>query len=72
MKNKHLFQNKIEYHFSAEIENATFPCKTAMSEANVKRNRMVNTNRMGRQVECEVQNGLITKNRFLPVTTLFF
>ena len=43
-----------------------------MSEANVKRNRMVSTNRMGRQVEYGGQNGPITKNRVLPVTTLFF
>ena len=43
-----------------------------MSEANVKRNKMVCTNRMGRQVEYGGQNGPIRKNRVLPVTTLFF
>ena len=43
-----------------------------MSEANVKRNKMVSTNKMGRQVEYGGQNGTITKNRVLPVATLFF
>ena len=35
---------KLEYHFlvgSTKIENASFPYKTAISEANVKTNRMV-------------------------------
>ena len=34
---------KLEYHFLVEItkiENASFPYKTAMSEANIKTNRM--------------------------------
>ena len=44
---------------STKIENTTFLCKTALSEANVR------TNRMG------VQNGLFTKKGDLPVTTLF-
>ena len=39
------------------IENASFPCKTTISEANVKTNRMVN------------KNAPITKNGVLPVTT---
>ena len=37
---------KLEYSFlveSAKIENAIFPCKTAMSETNVKTSRMWNT-----------------------------
>ena len=57
------FFKKLEYHFSVEsakIENASFPYKTAISEANVKTNRMVS------------QNGPVTKNGVLPVTTLFF
>ena len=40
------FFKKLEYCFlveSAKIENAFFPYKTAISEANVKRNRMVST-----------------------------
>ena len=54
---------KLEYHFlvkSSKTETAAFPYKTALSEANVKTNRM------------EVQNGPITENGVLPVTTLFF
>ena len=45
---------------STKIKNSTFSYKTALSEANVKASRM------------GVQNWLITKNRGLPVTTLFF
>ena len=59
LKNKNLFK----YSFlvkSTKIENAPFPYKTAISEANVK------------TIECWVQNGPITKNGLLPVTTLFF
>ena len=36
----------MEYRFSAKptkTEKASFPCKTAISEANVKTNRMVTT-----------------------------
>ena len=36
-----IFSKKLEYRFSAEstkIENASFPYKTALSEANVKTN----------------------------------
>ena len=43
-----------------KIEKIIFPHKTALSEANVK------TNRMG------VQDVPITKNGILPVTTSFF
>ena len=53
---------KLEYHFlieSTKIKKASFPYKTAISESDVKTNRMV-------------QNGPITKNGVLPVTTLFF
>ena len=40
------FFKKLEYRFlveSTKIENASFPYKTAMSEANVKTNRIVST-----------------------------
>ena len=57
------FFKKLEYHFlveSTNIKNASFPYKTAMSEANVKINRMGST------------KGPIKKNGVLPVTTLLF
>ena len=44
MKN---FFKKLEYRFLVEttkIENTSFPFKTALSEANVKTNRMATTN----------------------------
>ena len=44
-KTKTFFKN-LEYRFlveSIKIENASFPYKTAISEANVKTNRMVTT-----------------------------
>ena len=40
------FFKKLEYRFfveSTEIENSSFPYKTAISEANVKTNRLVTT-----------------------------
>ena len=40
------FFKKLKYRFlveSTKIENASFPYKTAISEANVKTNRMVST-----------------------------
>ena len=40
------FIKKLEYRFLVEnikIQNASFPYKTAISEANFKTNRMVNT-----------------------------
>ena len=40
------FFKKLEYRFlveSTKIENASFPYKTAISEANVKTNKMVTT-----------------------------
>ena len=40
------FFKKLEYHFLVErtkIENASFPYKTAKSEANIKTNRMLTT-----------------------------
>ena len=39
------FFKKLEYHFLVEttkIENISFPFKSALSEANIKTNRMVN------------------------------
>ena len=42
------FFKKLEYYFlvkSTKIENASFPYKTAVSEANVKTNKMVITKR---------------------------
>ena len=44
--NTKTFLKKLEYHFSFEttkIENTSFPFKTALSEANVKTNRMATT-----------------------------
>ena len=43
---ENLFQKKLEYRFLVEatkIENTPFPFKTALSEANVKTNRMATT-----------------------------
>ena len=57
------FFKELEYRFltgSNKIEKASFPHKTAMPEANVKTNRIGNT------------NGPITKNGVVPVTTLNF
>ena len=57
------FFKKLEYSFfveSTKIENASFPCKTEISEANVKANKMV------------LQNGPITKNGVLPATTFWW
>ena len=59
LEKENLF-SKLEYRFlvkSTKIENTSFPYKTATLEANVKTNRILST---------------ITKNRVLPVTTLFF
>ena len=45
LENKNLFQ-KLEYHYlfeSGKIENASFPYNSVMSEANVKKDRMVST-----------------------------
>ena len=54
------FFKKLEYRFLVEatkIENTAFPSKTALSEANVKTNKIV------------IQNGPVTKIRVFPVTT---
>ena len=45
LENKTFFK-KLEYHFLVEItkmENSSFPCKTAISKANFKTNKMVST-----------------------------
>ena len=67
LENENLFKKKntkkLEYHFlgeSTKIENALFPNKTAISEANVKTNSIVST------------KWTYHKERVLPVTTLFF
>ena len=57
------FFKKLKYCFlveSTKIEIASFPYKTAISEANVKTNRMVST------------KWTYQKNEVLPVTTYFF
>ena len=56
------FFKKLEYCFLVErtkIEKESFPYKTAISEANVKTNRVVSI-------------GSITEDGVLPVTNLFF
>ena len=61
------FCEKLVCCFSVEstrIENASFPYKTAISEANVETNRMVTTKWNGEWI--------FAKNRVLPVTTLVF
>ena len=60
----YLENEKLEYRFlveSSKIENASFPYKTGITEADVKTNRMVSST-----------NRPTTKNGDLPVTTLFF
>ena len=59
----HTLFKKLKYRFlveSTKAENATFPYKIALSEANVETNRMGST-------KCTYH-----KERSLPVTTLFF
>ena len=62
-ENLNLFLKKLEYPFLVEntkIENASFPCKIVISEANVK------------TIECWLQNGPIGKSEALRVTILIF
>ena len=57
------FFKKLEYRFLVEvtkIENTSFPFKTALSEANIKTNRMV------------AKNGPIAKSGVFLVTTYLF
>ena len=61
-KTKNFFK-KLEYHFlveSTKIENSCFYTKLPYQKS------------MLRQMEWRVQNGSITKNGLLPVTTLLF
>ena len=64
LKNENLFQ-KMEYHFLVEstvIENATFPCKTALQLiANVKTNCMGST-KWTYYKKLLLQKTFITKN----------
>ena len=62
------FFRKLEYNFlveSSEIENVSFPYKTAISEANVT------TKYNGDYKMDQTLSGPVKKNRVLPVTTLF-
>ena len=63
LKKTKTFFKKLEYRFLVEttkIENTSFPFKSALSEANVKINRMATT------------KWTYQKEWDLPVTTLFF
>ena len=62
LENESFFQKTGERFLveTTKNENTSFPNKTAISEVNVKVNRMVTT------------KNVITKNGALPVTTLFF
>ena len=61
LENENHFQKNWSTIFQLKVpENASFPYKAAISEANVKTNRM------------RVQNGPITKNGVFSVTNLFF
>ena len=63
LENENFFK-KMGYYFlvgSTKIENALFPYKTAISKANVTTNRMVSA-----------KWTKITKNGFVPVTSLVF
>ena len=56
------FFRKLEHFFlveSTNIENASFPYKTAISEASVKTNRMVSTNLTYRKERCVASNYFI-------------
>ena len=53
------FFKKLEYCFlveSAKIENASFPCKIALSEANFKTNEIVRTKRTYKKGRSFVSN----------------
>ena len=62
IKIKSFFKN-LEFLFSFEstmIENATFPCKTALSKVNFMTNRI------------RSKNGLISKTMILQLTTYYY
>ena len=66
-KTKTFFQ-KLEYRFLVEttkIENTPFPFKTALSEANVKTNRMATTK------WTYYKEGSFASNRFIFLEILF-
>ena len=68
-KTKTFFQ-KLEYHFLVEttkIENTPFPFKTALSEANVKTNRMATTKWTYHKEWSFASNYLIFLENFVPV-----
>ena len=59
-----IFSEKLEYRFLLEtrkIENTSFPFKTALSQANIKTNRMATTKLTYHK----------EKSVVLPVTTIF-
>ena len=66
LENENLFSKKLEYHFlveSTKIENASFPYKTAISEANGKANKMVTTKWTTGQMDHKEQS--FSSNYFL-------
>ena len=70
LENENFFQ-KLEYRFLVErtkIEKASFPYKTAISEANVKTNRMVTTKWANRREQGFVSNYF---NYFICLKVLF-
>ena len=69
MKTKSFFEKLKALVESTTMESATFPYKTALSKANVKTKRMDGG---GERRGVEVQNGPITKNPVLPLSTVLF
>ena len=64
------FFKKLEYHFLVEatkIENTSFPFKTALSEANVKANRMATTKWIYRKEWGFANNYWSFFGKFVPV-----
>ena len=69
VKNENFFQ-KLEYHFlveSSEIENARFPYRPALSEANIKTNRMGSTKWNYYKERSLTSNSLFFFQNFVPV-----
>ena len=67
MKN---FLKKLEYRFLVEttkIENTSFPFKTALSEANVKTNRMATIKWTYHKEWSFASNNFIFFGKFIPV-----
>ena len=68
------FFKKLEYRFLVErtkIEKASFPYKTAISEANVKTNRMVSTKWTYHKERSFASNYLIFLNFFFSLRTSY-